>query len=249
MHETVLVTGVNGFLGQYIVREFVARKSRVAAVSRSPILETAPWTNSISDLLVTDLCSPQFEATLVAVKPDLIIHAAGPSSVAESVKDPTSDFLGSVDVFYHVMDSVRRLAPSCKVLLLSSAAVYGNPQTLPVHEDAPLCPISPYGFHKKICEILIEEFHSIYGIRGCSVRIFSAYGAGLKRQVLWDISRKALWDKVVNLQGTGEETRDFVHAEDVARGLGIVADHAAFCAEAYNLSYGSQLRFAKWPRH
>ena len=134
------------------------------------------------------------------MKPDLIIHAAGPSSVAESVEDPTSDFLGSVDVFYHVMDSVRRLAPSCKVLLLSSAAVYGNPQTLPVHEDAPLCPISPYGFHKKICEILIEEFHSIYGIRGCSVRIFSAYGAGLKRQVLWDISRKALWDKVVNLQ-------------------------------------------------
>ena len=124
------------------------------------------------------------------------------------------------------------------VLLFSSAAVYGNPQTLPVHEEAPLRPISPYGFHKKICEILIEEFYSVYGIRGCSVRIFSAYGAGLKRQVLWDISRKALWDNVVNLQGTGEETRDFVHAEDVARGLRIIADQATFSAEAYNLSYG-----------
>ena len=194
--------------------------------------------NSISDLLVSDLGSPEFEAMLVAAKPDLIIHAAGPSSVAGSVKGPAGDFLGSVDVFYHVMDSVRRLAPSCKVLLLSSAAVYGNPQTLPVHEDAPLRPISPYGFHKKICEILIEEFYSVYGIRGCSVRIFSAYGAGLKRQVLWDISRKALWDNVVNLQGTGEETRDFVHAEDVAERLGNIADHATFSAEAYNLSYG-----------
>ena len=163
MHETVLVTGVNGFLGQHIVREFVARKSRVAAVSRSPILETAPWTNSISDLLVTDLCSPQFEATLVAVKPDLIIHAAGPSSVAESVKDPTSDFLGSVDVFYHVMDSVRRLAPSCKVLLLSSAAVYGTRKRFPFMKMLRCAQFHPMVFTRRFAKFSSKSFIRFMG--------------------------------------------------------------------------------------
>jgi UDP-glucose 4-epimerase len=77
-------------------------------------------------------------------------------------------------------------------LLLSSAAVYGNPQTLPVGEDQPVAPLSPYGFHKRQAELLVEEFARIYGLKGAVARIFSAYGPGLRRQVIWDICDRLL---------------------------------------------------------
>jgi len=124
------------------------------------------------------------------------------------------------------------------VVFLSSAAVYGNPASIPIDEEGPLRPISPYGFHKLLSEKLAEEFHVVYGLRTCIVRIFSAYGPGLQRQVLWDICQKALSEPVVQLLGTGRETRDFVHASDVARGIRTVLEHASFQSEAYNLATG-----------
>ena len=245
MSRAVLITGVQGFLGPYIAREFAARNRRVVGISRSSA--RTPLTD-LSDLIVANLSSREFEALLVAVKPDLIIHAAGPSSVGNSVADPAADFRSSVSVFHYLLDALRRLVPDCRVLFLSSAAVYGNPQTLPVHEDAPLRPISPYGFHKKICEILVEEFYSVYGIRGCSVRIFSAYGTGLKRQVLWDISRKALWDNVVNLQGTGEERGTLSMQKMSREAWELLRITPLFLPKLIIFRTGLRLRFARQPR-
>jgi len=77
-------------------------------------------------------------------------------------------------------------------------------------------------------------------MRGCSVRIFSAYGYPLRRQVLWDVTRQIIAERAVKLFGTGEETRDFVHARDVARGVRMVIDNSAFEGEAYNLATGQE---------
>ena len=75
------------------------------------------------------------------------------------------------------------------------------------------------------CEQLLDEYKLLYGMKGTSLRIFSAYGAGLRRQVVWDICTKALLgNKEIVLYGTGAETRDFVHAEDVAMAVCQVAD-------------------------
>jgi UDP-glucose 4-epimerase len=68
--------------------------------------------------------------------------------------------------------------------------------------------------------------------------VFSAYGEGLRRQILWDICRKAIREDVVSLDGTGLETRDFVHAADVAEAVAIVAHHAAFAGETFNVGTG-----------
>jgi UDP-glucose 4-epimerase len=89
------------------------------------------------------------------------------------------------------------------------------------------------------------EFAQLFGIGTASLRIFSAYGPGLRRQVLWDICNKVRAAAQLLLQGTGNESRDFIHAIDVARALEHVAEHAAFAGEAYNLASGQETTIAE----
>ena len=237
---SVLVTGASGFLGFYIMSEMKNQGWNVVGLDREWGRDDQSIHERLIDRHTVELPSDTFDRLLVRIRPDMLIHAAGPASVGGSITNPFSDFQGSSEVFFRILDSIRNNAPQCKVIFLSSAAIYGNPRKLPVNESAPLKPISPYGYHKLICEKLTEEFYFVYGIRTCSVRIFSAYGPGLQRQVIWDICKKALHQPVIELQGTGQETRDFIHAQDVAQGLGIIAERASFQAEVYNLSTGEE---------
>lgn len=127
---------------------------------------------------------------------------------------------------------------------MSSAAVYGNPVVLPVRENAPLAPVSPYGFHKQIAETLLQEYYQVYGVASCAARVFSAYGPGLRRQLLWDVCRKAMTGSV-GLSGTGAETRDFIHVADVARAVRVLAENAPMHAEPYNVASGVETSVAE----
>lgn len=190
------------------------------------------------------LPDPEFEGWLARFSPDLLIHCAGRASVPLSMTDPSTDFHSNTAATFETLNALRKSAPHCRFVLLSSAAVYGNPSRLPVNESAPPSPLSPYGFHKWQCEQLCVEFARVYGMKTVSARLFSAYGEGLQRQVMWDICRKALNDPVVQLQGTGRETRDFLHASDIALGLEILAQKAPMNGETYNLASGRQTEIA-----
>jgi len=237
---TVMVTGSNGFLGRHLVRRFLADGWRVIGVDRSASSRDAP--GGLDRPFVIRLPSEELVAAVQSIRPELVIHAAGPSSVPTSVADPAGDFTNSVPVLLNVLEAARAHAPACRIVFLSSAAVYGNPASLPVDEASTTAPISPYGHHKLMCESLLREFHELYGMRSCAVRIFSAYGEGLRRQVLWEICRQALTQPVVKLMGTGAESRDFVHADDVARGIAAVVERGTFDARAYNLAAGDETR-------
>jgi len=119
--------------------------------------------------------------------------------------------------------------------------VYGEPEKLPVAEDAPLAPVSPYGLHRVEAERLALDS----GVPLAIARVFSAYGEGLRRQVLWDVARRALSGRPVELSGTGEETRDFVHAQDVAGAIAAIADAAAFEGEIVNVGTGVETSVAE----
>jgi len=241
--KMVLVTGSAGFLGRHIVAEFKRHGWATIGVDKTSeggeIAAPAEVGGSAApdDYRPMSLPSREFGLLLAEGKPDAILHAAGPASVSHSVTDPEADFSASVPVFFNVLDSVRRHAPECRVVLLSSAAVYGEPGALPVAEDRPTSPISPYGYHKAICESMLAEFGSVYSVAGAAARIFSAYGAGLRRQVLWDICSKAQAGRL-ELFGTGEETRDFIHADDVARALRLIAEEGQMAGEVYNVANG-----------
>ena len=237
---TTLITGSSGFLGSAVASELAAAGCRVIGVDRNAPTSVDGSATVVAEFHQLATSDSGFAEIVRRARPDAIVHCAGPASVQDSMRDPARDFLGATAPLLAVLDAVRRADAPCRVLLLSSAAVHGQPDSLPIREDAPLRPISPYGFHKLACERLIEEFHRLFGVAACSVRVFSAYGEGLRRQVLWDVSRRILSEDRVTLHGTGDETRDFVHASDVARGVRVVIERGAFEAEAYNLATGRE---------
>ena len=141
------------------------------------------------------------------------------------------------------MDCIRKNSPASKFINLSSAAVYGNPKVIPIMEDTPLNPISPYGFHKEFAERICNEFSQLFGIKCLSLRIFSVYGPGLKKQILWDINKKIQESKEsrIELFGSGEESRDFIYVDDLVNAIQLIANKGDFKGEVYNVANGQEI--------
>jgi UDP-glucose 4-epimerase len=158
------------------------------------------------------------------------------------MSDPRADFEASVTVTADLLEQIRQHAPGCRTVCVSSAAVYGNPDRLPIGEDAPIRPISAYGFHRRMCEELCEEYARLFDLPVTIARVFSAYGPGLRRQIVWDICRRALSEPAVELRGTGNESRDFIHGSDVGRALAVLVGQAPSRGEAYNIASGTETR-------
>jgi UDP-glucose 4-epimerase len=232
----ILTIGGSGFLGRYIVREFSEQGWTVFSIDKYN-------KNDLDGVhsIVMQLPSPSFVEFLQKIKPDLIIHAAGTASVPHSMIDPLGDFNDNMLPTAGILEAQRKCCPDCKIIYISSAAVYGNPTALPIKENAPRLPVSPYGYNKLIGELLVEEYHRIFNLSGCCVRLFSAYGPGLRRQILWDICQKLTKQREVKLMGSGTESRDMIHAMDVAKALVLLAKEAPFQGEVYNLATGTQV--------
>jgi UDP-glucose 4-epimerase len=219
-----LVTGASGFLGAVSSRRLEDDGWDVVRVGRPE----------------TEIPSPEFDAVLATAGAEVVVHCAGPASVPASIADPEADRAGSVGVLEALLERLAGLPAPPRVVLLSSAAVYGQPERLPADESAPLAAISPYGRNRVACESLLRGYHEQTAAPATTLRVFSAYGEGLRRQVLWDVSQKALSGGDVVLAGTGRESRDFVHAEDVAEAVSLVAGGVSDGHGAYNVATGRE---------
>ncbi|NJL41031.1 MAG: NAD-dependent epimerase/dehydratase family protein [Leptolyngbyaceae cyanobacterium SM1_4_3] len=237
--KVVLVSGVAGFIGRYVARYFTQNQWSVVGIDSSP-KENAPLASlhSYHQMRLPDF---QLGELLQHCQPQVYIHCIGRASVNLSMVNPDADFYGNVVPTFEVLNAIRLHAPDCRSIFLSSAAVYGDPSCLPVSEDHAIQPLSPYGFHKWQGEQLCLEFSKIYGLATASARIFSAYGPGLRRQVIWDICQQVISQKSLHLQGTGKESRDFIHALDIAQALSLICEKAPLQGEAYNLGSGREI--------
>jgi dTDP-glucose 4,6-dehydratase/UDP-glucose 4-epimerase len=196
---------------------------------------------STKNYYLIDASNSDFEEPFEQQQFDVCINCSGLASVPASLLNPLRDYhLNTLNVF-KIAEAIRKHAPSCKLLNISSAAVYGNPGVLPVNEGALLQPISPYGYHKLQAENICEEFYRFYNIATCSVRIFSAYGNGLKKQLFWDIAQKLKNSYTVSLFGTGNESRDFIHVDDIVNAIEIIITKGDFNASQYNIANGEEI--------
>jgi len=236
--QTAIVTGAAGFLGRYVSRHFIKNGWRVVGFDEVP-----PENVRVSGMeyIRARLPDRSLKELLPALQADVCVHCAGRASVGLSLEDPAADFRGNTLLVFELLDALRLYSPRCRFLLLSSAAVYGNPVSLPVTEQDTIYPLSPYGYHKRQAELLCEEYSRIYALPTAVARIFSAYGPGLRRQVVWDICEKVLTTGQLALKGTGTESRDFIHAADIAHGLYLLATRAPCEGEAYNLASGREV--------
>ena len=238
--KTILVTGCNGFIGGQLARVAAARGFDVIGLDLIP---RPNGTDFLNGYIQQDLSREDAFLSLKKSIPaniDAVIHAAGKSSVPGSLEDPNSDFMAGPAALQKVLEWTRTTNPEAKLLFLSSAAVYGNPRQLPISENTPIRPISPYGYHKSICEMLGQEYASLYGLKVAHARIFSAYGPGLNRQVVYDLMRRVFdHPKELKVYGTGDETRDFMYIDDVIDALLLVLQKGSFQGDAINIASGN----------
>lgn len=238
MTRTILVTGASGFIGRHVSRAAALQGDRVIGIGLGDWLEESWRDWGLSAWHELDVTLANLAAH--ADTPDVVIHCAGSASVGSSLEDPAQDFRSTVGTTLEVLEYLRTCAPEAALVYPSSGAVYGRAATLPINEDSPCAPISPYGVHKKIAEDLCRSYSQHFGVRVAVLRIFSAYGTNLRKQLLWDACRKvSLGD--YRFAGTGRETRDWVHVDDVTRLLLIASRHADLTAVTVNCATGQDV--------
>lgn len=178
---------------------------------------------------------------------DVIINCIGSANVGFSYNNISEDFESNVGVVRNILEILReRNLNHVKFVNLSSASVYGNPKQLPIKESDPIQPLSPYGYHKSIAELLLKEYSHCFGLNTLSLRIFSAYGNGQKKLLLWDLHEKIQKseDKIV-LYGTGNESRDFIHIKDIAQQILLAIVHSDFNGVALNVANGEEVKISE----
>jgi UDP-glucose 4-epimerase len=152
---------------------------------------------------------------------------------------PLEDFTRSVMTTAELLDWVRLESPETRLVAASSAAVYGAGHGGPISESLEGRPASPYGYHKLLMEHLCTSYAATYGVRVALPRMFSVYGAGLQKQLLWDACVKlSSAPSGATLGGTGDELRDWIDVRDVVKALRLVSRLASESAPPVNLGTG-----------
>jgi UDP-glucose 4-epimerase len=206
------VTGATGFIGTHVRRQFMDEGWSV--VSIDPRRANRPDSLTLTAEIDGHSLGAAYD---MAGPPQAVFHGAGTGAVAQSIANPRACHRDTVDSTKRLLNFLSRDAPRCRVVLASSAAVYGAAEEAPLSEDRALAPVSPYGEHKRAAEDLCRAA-AASGLPTVALRMFSVYGPGLRKQLPWELGRRLLTsDDAIELFGTGQETRDFLAVEDAAR--------------------------------
>ena len=213
----VLVTGGAGFIGSHVVDLLINNGHKVVIVdnlSKGKKEHLHPRA-TFFDL---DICSPDLDRAF-KVGIDIVIHLAAQINVSFSVENPSFDAKVNILGTLNVLDCCHKNKVK-KIIYATSAAEIGEPQHLPITEDDHIAPLSPYGLSKAGGEEYVKWFGKKHGLSYTIVRYANVYGPRQDNSgeggVIAIFISNCLSKKSLTIEGTGEQTRDFVYVEDVA---------------------------------
>ncbi|MBI4500139.1 MAG: NAD-dependent epimerase/dehydratase family protein [Gemmatimonadetes bacterium] len=239
--SSVLVTGGAGFIGTRLVHLLLEEGAQVTVIDdfSSPSSSPPPAAATVHRL---HLPNPALAEIVADGRFAMVFHLAGAAYVPPSIDDPVIDLSSNAEVTLSVLEAVRHAAPRARLIFTSSAAVYGSPEILPIGEDTPIAPVSPYGVSKFAAEQYVSLYARLHGLHTAALRLFSVYGPGQRKQVIYDLVAKMRANsRVLPVHGTGDETRDFVYVDDVAHAAILVATCAPLAGEVYNVASGTSV--------
>lgn len=255
----VVVTGGAGFIGSHTVDRLLEHGHRVVVLDdfrtgkRANLARWAdrPLAAGGLEIVTCDVSHGIFAAlapvTAAHGPVDRIVHLAAQVSVVHSVANPLADMAVNYGGTLHVLEYARAHRVR-KVVLASSAAVYGDVAALPVGEDAPTRPVSPYGIDKLASEHALACYAQVHGVPTAALRFFNVFGprqdpSSPYSGVISIFADRARAGLPLTIFGDGSQTRDFVYVGDVVRAIvaALGSDAPAACAgAAFNVGGGRE---------
>ena len=239
MADKVLVTGGAGFIGSHVVDAMLGEGYEVVVVDS---LESGGRENVHPDVPVVemDLRDPALSQIFQEHKPRYVCHLAAQASITKSIRGPLVDADANIIGSLNVLEECRKNGVEKVLFSSSGGAMYGEPVTLPCDEEHPVRPLSPYGAAKAAVELYLPIYRGLYGLKYSALRYANVYGprqnpAG-EAGVVAIFAGRMLEGAPVFINGSGEQERDFVYVEDIARAN--VLALSAGDDEAFNLGSG-----------
>jgi UDP-glucose 4-epimerase len=254
--QKILVTGGAGYIGSFMVREL--KDKGFEPVILDNLSQGHKESVSGFRLEMIDLVSQKekLDSLLSAEKFDGVIHMASFIQMGESYKDPAKYYRNNVVGFMNLMDSMKEHGVN-KIILSSSAGVYGNPERVPIKEDDVKNPLNPYGETKYAMERMLEDYDTAYGVKFVSIRYFNAAGAAHdgsigedhpeESHLIPNIIKSALKGAEFALFGDDYNTpdgtcvRDYIHVLDLVNAHSIAMEKLLSGSESafYNAGMGA----------
>ncbi len=236
---TVCVTGGAGFIGSHVAEAFLAEGRRVLIVDdlsggrRENVPEGA-------ELHLLDIRSRAAADLVRESGIDVLVHHAAQMDVRRSVEDPVHDADVNVLGSLNLAEAARRGGVRQILFASTGGAIYGEQETFPAAEDHPARPVSPYGVSKLAFERYLFYYHAAYGLDATCLRYANVYG---ERQnphgeagVVAIFLDRLLAGRTATINGSGLQTRDYVHVSDVVRANLAAAVRPGF--HIYNVGTG-----------
>jgi UDP-glucose 4-epimerase len=227
----VVVTGGAGFIGSHTVDALIAAGNRVCVLDDFRTGKRANLAHHAASARLDVLACDVSHGIFAALAPitakhgpvERIVHFAAQVSVVSSVANPLVDMQVNYGGTLHVLEYARAHGVK-KVAFASSAAVYGDVTQMPVGEDTPRQPMSPYGIDKLASELALDYYASVHGIPTTALRFFNVYGprqdpSSPYSGVISIFADRAKAGHPLTIFGDGSQTRDFVYVGDVVRAI------------------------------
>lgn len=230
MTRHILITGGAGFIGSHLADAFLARGWRVSVIDD---LSTGDRRNVDPRVAFreADLRDPATVELLDELRPDVVAHHAAQVDVRVSVRDPAADAETNVIASLRLLRKCADLGVQRFLFASTGGALYGEPLFAPQDESHPTAPLSPYGCAKLAVEHYLHYFREIHGLQTTALRYANVYGprqsAKGEAGVVAIFADRMLRGEEVTINGSGEQTRDFVFVGDVVAANVAVAENDA----------------------